>query len=78
MNIVKMRNDKAYGNVYENFLAGKYKDGYGLLADDLHLQYGLTDHPKRGLLFLMAFHKGIKGGIPEIINWYDELSNLLV
>jgi hypothetical protein len=70
--------ENAFAAVYDKIQSGKYKDGYAQLADDLHEAYELKDHPKRGLLFLMAFHRGVSGGHVGILREYDELSNLLI
>lgn len=70
--------DNAFCQVFEKIQAGEYKDGYAKFAEDMHQAYGLKDHPKHGLLFIMAFHRGILGGYIGILKEYDELSNLLV
>ena len=77
-NIIKLRNDKAYGVVYDLIQSGRYRFGLEPMPGDLHDAYGLTGHPKSNLLWIMAMYYGNSSGPEGILRWYDELSNLLV
>jgi hypothetical protein len=48
-----------------------------LFQADLEAEYGLTGHPKAGLLWSLAYAHGHSSGYSEILIWYDELSELV-
>lgn len=51
--------------------------GYAEFKKDLEEAYGITGHPKAGILFIIAFHHGNLNGHYGILKWYDELVHLL-
>jgi len=70
--------ETAFTEVYDRIQSGQYENGYAKFSEDLHAAYGLSDHPKRGMLFIMAFHRGVSTGYVGILKEYDELANLLI
>ncbi len=44
---------------------------------DLEVEYGLVGHPKADLLFSKAWEMGHSSGFGEVLNYYDELSELV-
>ena len=77
--VIKMNGkEQAFGTIYSRIQDGAYDEGYAKFRDDLHEAYEVSGHPKSGLLFLMAFHRGVTGGKVGILREYDELVNLLI
>jgi hypothetical protein len=44
---------------------------------DLEVEYALTKHPKRDLLFSLAWSIGHSSGYSEVWNYYNEMAELL-
>jgi hypothetical protein len=79
-NVTKLKNSDAYAKMAKLVESGRYSPdmmGYDRMRSDAHKYYGLQDHPKRTLLWLIAIHHGVSEGHMGILRWYDELSNLL-
>ncbi len=45
--------------------------------EDLESEYGLSEHPKRNVLWHLAWEHGHSSGLWNVYSWYDELSELL-
>lgn len=48
-----------------------------LFKKDLELSHGLSDHPKKDLLFQKAWQSGHASGLHEVANFYADLAILL-
>ena len=76
--VVGMRRRDGLSVMHERIARGEYSSAsFSKLAEDMHEAYGVSDHPKRGLLFVIAAYHGGNGGPSAILKWYDELVHLL-
>lgn len=48
-----------------------------LFESDLALAYRVSDHPKVGLLFQLAWDEGHSAGFHEVLHHYDKLVGLI-
>jgi hypothetical protein len=48
-----------------------------LFESDLAAEYGMTDHPKRDMLWLKAWEEGHPNGLSDVAVWYDALWELV-
>jgi len=70
--------DCAYVQMYEKITAGEYKDGeFNKFSRDMAKIYEIEDHPKKGLLYIIAFDHGSKNGFVGILKEYDILVKLV-
>ena len=52
-------------------------EAYNRFRADLAAEYNLTDHPKEGLLYSIAYDMGHSSGMEEVVLFYDRLAELL-
>lgn len=53
------------------------KELYNLFEEDIARVYIVSDHPKKDLLFRLAWDYGHALGIHEVLSYYDEMVELI-
>jgi hypothetical protein len=81
----KYTNDLPFGNDTKNPNWQDLREAYyaeearltALFKADLEEEYGTADNPKRDDLFKLAWDYGHSGGFSQIVNYYDDLYELV-
>lgn len=79
MNLNKYKNPLTYEDykvdkaAYNSTEAGLLK----MFEEDLADEFGMTDHPKRHLLFSKAWDSGHSSGLNDVLYWYEEMVELV-
>jgi len=72
----KFPNKEAHYEALKGYRAGEHT-ARELFKKDLFEAYGLEGHPKAERLYEIAWSHGHSSGYYEVLNWFDELSELL-
>ncbi len=48
-----------------------------MFKTDLYEEYGVSDNPKRNVLFSKAWSMGHSSGLNEVLNYFDDLVELI-